>query len=282
MITNKHSIKYLENVFKSDGLLLSCSYLSPTSLVVVEQTEISNLKYVITIYRYDLPEHRQDQSLNTLKIKLTSLSLSTPIFSTEQIKPSNKYIIMLNTDQTIVLYKKNQNSISKHKMTSSESFFSFDGIEWVVEDLIFCVYCSTNGQLCLFDIAFNQLNLKYHTRAQHGLKSLSDYLNPKILTTSNKFMNLVSARSVSKGQLWIVFNYSNGPLGLLKLCLPDRFNCVQLASFYIKNSQLDAAKKYIWLGNAVKLLQTLNWNQEASECMACLLRILSYMLSGRF
>lgn len=85
----------LEHVFKSNGLLLSCSYLTQNSLIVVEQTETSTQKYSINFYRYDLPiELRQGysdqvnrlaQAQKSLKIKLTSFSLNSKVFSIEQV-----------------------------------------------------------------------------------------------------------------------------------------------------------------------------------------------------
>ncbi len=276
-----HDTNLLEHVFKSDGLLLSCSYLTSTSLVAVEQTETSNNKYALTIYRYDFPDHTPDQFRKSLKIKLNGFNLNARIHSTEQVKPSSKHILMLATDQTLVLYEKGRNIVRKHKLTSSINECLFDGVEWVLEDLIFCVYSSIKGQVCIFDVAFNQIDLSYQTRSLQAFKSLSEYLNPNILTPNNRLKRLVSARSVFKGQLWLEFNYSNGPFGLLKLCLPDKFSNVHLVSFYMKNLQSDATDEARWLTYAVRLIQVLDWEVEASQCLACLYRILSYVLSGR-
>ena len=90
----------LEYVFKSDGLLLSVSYLSRTSLIALEQTETSTQKYALTFYRYDLPVewdaknkdaggqsmiNMLPKSAGTYKIKLTTFNLNAKIASIEQV-----------------------------------------------------------------------------------------------------------------------------------------------------------------------------------------------------
>lgn len=81
----------LEHMFKSDGLLLSCSYLNANSLMAVEQTETSTQKYCITVFRYDLPSDMNDekkrlsQALKSNKIKLISFSLNSKVVSIEQV-----------------------------------------------------------------------------------------------------------------------------------------------------------------------------------------------------
>lgn len=84
----------LEHIYKSDGLLLSCSFINRNSLLAVEQTETSTQKYSISIFRYDFPNELNDngeelkrlvQAQNSLKIKLISFSLNSKIASIEQV-----------------------------------------------------------------------------------------------------------------------------------------------------------------------------------------------------
>ena len=105
---------------------------------------------------------------------------------------SNKYILMLNMDQTLILYEKSRNIVHKYKLCSDlmvsnyddNSSCFFNGIEWLLEDFLFCAY-NVNGQVCLFDIAFNLIQLNYQTRDAQKFTTISEYLNPTIFTPSN-------------------------------------------------------------------------------------------------
>lgn len=208
---------------------------------------------------------------------------------------------MLNLDQTLILYEKNRNIVHKYKFTgdantNTNDISFFNDIEWLIEDFLFAVY-NINGQICVFDIAFNQLDLNYMTRYTKSFKSISEYLNPNIFmpfetnsasinkkqnTANNHFVRLISSRSICTESLWSCFHYSKGPLGLFKLNLPDNFNFVGLTNHYIRSSQSEDAKSMgQYLASAVNLLNQLDWDREASVCLACLYRILNYILSGR-
>ncbi len=301
---NKSNKNLLEFMFKSDGLLLSCSYLSPNSLMAVEQTETSTQKYCITIFRYDLPndlnedKKRLVQALKSNKIKLISFTLNSKIVSIEQCKVSNKYILMLNLNQTLILYEKNRNIVHKYKCTvndtNTEASF-INGVEWLIDDFLFAAY-NINGQVCVYDIAFNQLDISYMTRYTKSFKSVSEYLNPNIFVpfetnstsinkkqnvVNNRFARLISSRSIYTESLWSCFHYTKGPFGLFKLSLPDNFNFVSLTNHYIKSSQIEESKTCHYLTFAVNLLNQLDWNLEANTCLACLYRILNFTLSGR-
>ena len=104
--TDLADVNLMEYLFKSDGLLLALNYLDENSLISVEQTETNAHKYVITIFRYELPSESEAMeakklmkvSLNasgfkskkSLKIKLSSFSLNAKVASIEQIKFSRK------------------------------------------------------------------------------------------------------------------------------------------------------------------------------------------------
>ena len=97
----------MEHLFKSDGLLLALNYIDENNLIAIEQSETTIHKYMISIYRYELPSENDTvdakQSLNTnlnasgfkaqrssLKIKLGSFILNSRIASVEQIKFGKK------------------------------------------------------------------------------------------------------------------------------------------------------------------------------------------------
>ena len=102
--TSLSDTNLMEYLFKSDGLLLSLSYLNEHNLMAIEQTETNTQKYMITVYRYELPKENDivdckqamgaslnaNKSQKSLKIKLTSFSLNAKIASVEQIKISTK------------------------------------------------------------------------------------------------------------------------------------------------------------------------------------------------
>jgi hypothetical protein len=188
---------------------------------------------------------------------------------------------------------------------------AFNAIEWVLDDTLFVVY-NLNGQLELYDVAFNQIDLSYMTRYSIPFRSLSEYLNPNIYqpievkqgssisTSHNRLVTIASSKSVLANSLWMCFNYSKGPVGLFRLTLPENFNVVSLTMHYIKNSQymtsedrveevakLSASKEYDFpfvsknLQKAVNLLKTLNWDEEGHVCLACLYKILNFLLSNR-
>ena len=105
--TNLSDSNLMEHLFKSDGLLLALNYIDENNLIAIEQSETTIHKYMISIYRYELPSENDTvdakQSLNTnlnasgfkaqrssLKIKLGSFILNSRIASVEQIKFGKK------------------------------------------------------------------------------------------------------------------------------------------------------------------------------------------------
>ena len=182
---------------------------------------------------------------------------------------------MLSSDQTLILYDRNRNLTRKFKLSSyqnsvkQEDLNFFNGIEWLLDDLLFCAY-NINGQLRVFDVGFSEINLFYLTRYMIEFKSISEYLNSNIFTpiplaktnTNNKnnnsnslkqnssvlptnataqkfnrFVRLVSSRNIFTDSLISCFYYSRGPFGLFRLSLLDSFNQICLVNHYLKNSQ---------------------------------------------
>jgi hypothetical protein len=180
---------------------------------------------------------------------------------------------MLSSDQTLILYDKNRNLTRKFKLSSYQNSVKqddlnfFNGIEWLLDDLLFCTY-NINGQLKVFDVGFSEINLLYLTRYMIEFKSISEYLNSNIFTPFplsktnnnnnsnslkqnnsvlpanataqklNRFVRLVSSRNIFTDSLISCFYYSRGPFGLFRLSLPDSFNQICLVNHYLKNSQL--------------------------------------------
>ena len=318
-LSDKNLMEYL---FKSDGLLLALSYSDSNNLIAVEQTETNAQKYMITLYRYNLPNENESLAAQpaetlkasqnkSLKMKLTSFSLNSKIFSIEQVKLSKKSVIMLAMDQTLILYDIGRNMVNKFKIKNTDLNL-YNGIEWIIEDLLFCVF-NLNGQIKLFDIAFNEISLNYMTRYAIKFNSLSEYLNPNIFvpfganhalnSNANRLVKLVSARSIFTDSLWSCFHYSKGPFGLFRLYLPEDFNCISLVNHYLKSSQLlDQAELntssslfvnttttqaeanpnvYKFLASSLGLLSSLDWDEQASVCLSILSRILSFVFGER-
>ena len=292
----------LEYLFKSDGLLLSINHLNKSSLIAVEQIESNVQKYSICIYRYDLQfdtDLKPAKSSSTLKIKLTSFTISSKIASTEQIKVSKKFILMLSTDQTIITFDLNRNIVNKLKINVSTDL-SFSGIEWLLEDLLFVVY-DLNGRLLIYDVGFNCLDLDYMTRYSIKFKSLSEYLNKNLFSQltgtqlsigkKNHFVKLVSSMKIFKDSLWTCFHFSKGPFGLFRLSVLNDFNCISLVNLYLKNVPLSSDSEkgeeenislvVKSLQSGVNLLNQLDWDREANLCLACIYKILNFLLSDR-
>ena len=327
--TNLSEKNLLEYMFKSDGLLLSLTYLDERTLVAVEQSEVANPKpkYTVSVFRYSVPNEEpqkieSDTKLNrSMKMKLISFDLSSRIATSEQVKVANKFIVMLALDQTLFLYELSRNLVHRHKLNqqASEAPVYFHGIEWLVDDLLFSVY-DVNGTMKVFDVSFNQINLGYMTRYSNRFQSLGEHLALKLFqpfdveskssvwelasyvaqsqsktaknvrdasptsrpTPTNRFIGVTSYRKTFTDSLWCTFHFAKGPFGLFRLALPDGFNCVTLTNHYIKCSQVNRPQKEgHYLNYAVKLLHSLDWDTEAAMCLACLSRVMNYILSGR-
>lgn len=285
----------LEYLFKSDGNLLACSYLNQSSLIAIEQIETN----IINIFRYDLPIDSKTETKNSLKIKLNSLNLKSKIVSNEQIKICQKYILMLSSDQTIIIYEIKRNTFRLFNLANiNKSEFNFyNGIEWMIEDLIFSIY-NINGDLLLFDIAFNIINLNYMTREVIAFKSISQYLNVNLfipfenkksiekLNEKNCFQRIISSKNIFTDSLWSFICFKNGPIGLFRICLNENFNCIGLINHYLKNSINSTANDYDNdslnknLENAVKLLNELDWDN-GGLTLICLHKILNFIVSDQ-
>lgn len=284
----------LEYLFKSDGNLLFVCYMSKTSLIAIEQTELNQNKYLLGIYRYDLPNESNNASetKSSLKIKLNSLDLKSKIISNNQIRVSKSYIIMLTADQTLILYEITRSyfktfNLASVSNTDNQKLCSYNAIEWLIKDLVFAVY-NINGDMCVFDIAFNQLNLQYMTRAFIEFRSISHYLNPNLFapydpkniheknnSSQNMFQRLIASPFVCFDCLWSFFYYKEGPMGLIRINFSENFNCVSLTNHYLKNSinlQDNGLEK------AVKLLGELDWDCQRDLTLNCLSKIINFIL----
>ena len=121
--------------------------------------------------------------------------------------------------------------------------------------------------------------------------------------STNRFVRLVCSRQIITDSLWSCFYYSKGPLGLFRLNLPENFNSISLITHYIKNVHsiepnenrnalissnsphtTDSNNEFVskHLTSAVNLLSALNWNEQAWLCLACLNRIMNFLLSNRY
>lgn len=59
-------------------------------------------------------------------------------------------------------------------------------------------------------------------------------------------------------------------MGLFRLALPDKFNCISLIGHYLKASRGELA---------VKLMNTLDWDQNGYESLTCFYRLMNYLLN---
>jgi hypothetical protein len=281
--SNLSDTNLIENIFKSEGHLVSLFYSNKSNLIAIEQTEINTHKntFTIHIYKYELSCNCDDQDPKpkSPKIKLNSFNLNSRIQSINQIKHSRNFLAILSTDQTLVVYDLNRNLVFKTLVKSSDLIFN--GIEWALEDLLIFIY-DLNGEVKLYDIACNQINLNYMTRFKSKLKSLNEHLNPSVFTKIenlksnllhvNRFVRISSCEKLFANSLWTCFHFTKGPFGLLRLGLPDDFNSSSLITHYLKSDQVD---------ESVKLLKMLNWNENAQLCLTNLYKILNFVLSNK-
>jgi hypothetical protein len=295
----RRTAQVTQRAFKSDAQLLAVRYgddQNGQSLLAVEQSEsslpssLSKRKYAMTIYKYDLSSSGAEKQT---KIKLRTVSMSSLVSSFEHVRFSGKYVLaMCSADQTLIMHDTHMNTSRTHRLyKSNTTTASYDGLEWLVDQLLFVVYDTTERGRCrLIDTGFNELNLKYATRAPLAFQAFSDGLGEH-LTAQNRFVAFHSSRRLHTDSLMAFFHYSKGPAGIFRLALPNASNELTLISHYIKCAQLgprddnynnnnnDKSLELEHLRQAVNLLLTLDWQEQAALCMACLSRIMNFMLA---
>ncbi|CAF0928780.1 unnamed protein product [Brachionus calyciflorus] len=260
----------LEYMFKSDGLLLAVDYIED-NLVSVEQVEyINNQKYSITIFKCLIKDPKNQDDFKPVKLKLKSFYLKAKVL---KVNIYGLFILILCEDQTIILYDYYKNLVKKVKLNWSD----WNQIEWIKENLFFSVL-NQNGDLKLYDIGLNEIDLKYATRYFIKFQTLSEYLNDNLFTRNGS--NRIELFSNSKKNMdsnWSCFLFSKGPFGLFKVDLPNDFNSLNLINLYLKSYKLsnDFIKK------SINLYLCLDWNRVPIECLGSLQKILNILLSNR-
>ena len=169
------------------------------------------------------------------------------------------------------------------------------GVEWLVDDLVFSVDNGGGGRLCLFDMAFNRLDVAYMSRYPIEFHSLAEYLNSSCTPLQQQQQHsvstqLVSSNVVHRGSLWSCFvQPGNGPLGLFRLSLGggggggDQFSAVTLVNYYMAKCSRAASRTnaHHHLTSAVNLLCAMDWESEPNKCLACFCQILNWLLTDR-
>ena len=191
---------------------------------------------------------------------------------------------MLAIDQTLIIYDLHRNLVNRGKIVDPLAK-TFKSIEWLLDDLLFCVYSGSEddgGCLAIFDIGLNRLDLNYMTRFKLKCSSLGEHLNER-LTKRNKLAALVSSRTISHDSLWSFFSFANGPpLGLFRLALPNNFNCIALITHYLKCSQFDDSENSRYLNGAVQLMRALDWDHDGYAALTCLYKCMNFLLSQNY
>ena len=126
-LTDKNLLEY---IFKSDGHLLSLNYIDANSFLAVEQTETNAHKYLLLIYKYEIPVECEKSGLmpqqatecakpKSPKIKLISFHMNAKVQSIEQVKYGKRFLVILCQDQTVVLYDMSRNLVFNHRFVIS-------------------------------------------------------------------------------------------------------------------------------------------------------------------
>lgn len=311
--TNLADQNLLEYMFKSDGHLLGLSYVDEKSLVAVELIETtSEQRFSIMVFRYEIPSEGCESASVLIKpslpkVKLASFNLNSSVVSIDQVKFGKKFVVMLCADQTLVLYDISRNLFFKHRINTSSEANTFNGIDWLLEDVLFMVY-NLNGQLLTFDVSLNKIGLTYMTKHSVPFHTLSECLNPNIYTpikstktngsiptNLNRLVRVSSSNRIEANSLWSSFQFSKGPVGMFRLALPKNFNHISLVHLHLKNSQRPDCNNSIvkkkppcdfpfvssHLEKAVNVLKMLNWDEDGATCLAILYNILNFLLSDR-
>lgn len=271
-----------EYLAKSDGCLLSLSYMNddPKALVAVEQTEmVPSGQFSIDIYRHSIYGETGDEAAapkSRPKQKLASIIVNSRLTSSKQIKPSKRFIAMVTTDETLIIFDVNRNVFLQSKLDSDKTNL-LRSIEWLVDDLLFCLF-NSSGVLRIFDVALNPIESVYATRFEPRFDSISTYLNEK-LAKNNKFKSLVCSKTISFDCLWCLFAFSNGPVGLYSVRLPANFNCIALMTHYLKNSQTDGLQDR-YLGAASRLLTQMDWDRDGYAALTCFYKLMNFVLNS--
>jgi hypothetical protein len=207
------------------------------------------------------------------KMELSSFLIDSKISnSLDRIKMTQKYIIILTNNQTLILFdiQRNVSRVKKLKID-----LNFTKVEWLLNNFIFCCY-NLNGSFIAFDLGFNPIDFHYTSRDGQFNNSLSFYLSSTIFEpftnkltkrkNMNKFEQIISLNRIEDNTLWMCFHFSNGPFGLMKLKLPNNFNHNSFVSLYLETNNLKPEDK---LNKSINLMKSLNWddNNEQSKAL---------------
>lgn len=185
---------------------------------------------------------------------------------------------MLTSDQTLIVYDINRNCDIRLKLSSDKHGGNFISIEWLLDDLFFCLY-NESGKVVLFDVALNQLDMSYATRNEMKFGSMCEYLNEK-LCKNNRFEMLSCSNSIEFDSLWSCFVFSKGPLGLFRIRIPLNFNCIALMTHYLKSSQIDELTlKDRYLNAAVRLMTQMDWDCDGYAALSCLYKLMNFLFN---
>lgn len=178
-------------------------------------------------------------------------------------------------DQTLIVFDFNRKSLTEIKL-DEDKLEKFTSIEWLLEDIILAVYSST-GRILLYDAALNPIESSYATRSQVRFSSMCTYLNEK-LVQKNPFKLLSSSRIIVLDSLWCFFTFSNGPMGVFRIRLPQNFNNIALMTHYIKNSQIENLQDR-YIEAAVNLMNQLDWDRDGYATLSCFYKLMNFLLS---
>ena len=211
-------------------------------------------------------------------LKGTLLILSINLKTIKIVYVIIRFIALLTSDQTLIVYDINRNCDIRLKLSSDKHGSNFFSIEWLLDDLFFCLY-NENGKVALFDVALNQLDMSYAARNETKFGSMCEYLNEK-LSKNNRFAMLSCSNSIEFDSLWSCFVFSNGPLGLFRIRLPLNFNCIALMTHYLKSSQIDELTlKDRYLNAAVRLMSQMDWDCDGYASLSCLYKLMNFLLN---
>ncbi|KAI8744499.1 WD repeat-containing and planar cell polarity effector protein fritz [Biomphalaria glabrata] len=240
------------------------SALQPHRIFTIEQELGSHGEVTVRACTYEVIRGQiQTVAVVNIPLKSTVVCLAR--------NPQEDKLLLGLSDASLVLYDEHR------KITLfTRAAIPPASISWHPTGNIFLVV-SARADIQLFDRGFSSLDIQL----------VSEEHSPeKFFRISKFFKTSVTLRQIS----WCPFSpqssemmstsmeaaflsFSRGPVGLAQFHIgvrsKERFSTLEIVKEYIKNKQID---------EAIRLLSSMNWDNESQSCYACLSAIVNHLL----
>jgi hypothetical protein len=140
----------------------------------------------------------------------------------------------------------------------------FCHVEWLLEDLLFFIY-DPSGNLSVYDIAFNEIDLVYEKRDMEKFKMF-------VKKGTSLLAHFTSYHHMCADFINIGFFFQNCIFGVLQVKIPHNLNEIALITTYLKHSKAKSA---------INLLLTFDWDTMGTMTLIGFYKIINYLLNAR-